>query len=92
MVRSRTALFAGWYSTIRSAGLIRYDVSPLSYIPVLWTNGLTLLLVQHRFVEGTLVKFGNAAAGFTEVEMGYKEITDINTVAKAFIGDYLRGF
>ncbi|MCJ1363885.1 hypothetical protein MMC16_002994 [Acarospora aff. strigata] len=46
---------------------------------------------QHRFVESTIVKYGNAAAGFA-VGQGYKDVNTVADVIKHFAGDYLHNF
>lgn len=46
---------------------------------------------QHRFIEGTITKFGNAAAGFVD-RLGYGQITIMGDSVKLMFGDYLHDF
>ena len=52
---------------------------------------LNSVSIQHRFVESTIVKYGNAAAGFA-VGQGYKDVNTVADVIKHFAGDYLHNF
>jgi len=48
-------------------------------------------MYQHRFVESTVAKWGNAAAGFA-LDKGYKQMNQVGDVLKHFVGDYLKNF